>query len=129
MPCLPSWAMTAILYIWRLDQNGWANPYYSAAAQAGATDWKAWFFGSADAGNLITIDKTPLSVWVMGLSVRVFGLSSWSILLPQVLMGIATTWLIYKIIRTSQGATAALLRGSPLRHNPRRRPHVPIQQP
>lgn len=100
--------ITAILYIWNLDKNGWANPYYSAAAQAGATDWKAWFFGSADAGSLITIDKTPLSVWVMGLSVRVFGLSSWSILLPQVLMGIATSWLIYRIIRTGQGATAAL---------------------
>ena len=101
-------AITAILYSWNLDKNGWANPYYSAAAQAGATDWKAWFFGSADLGNLITIDKTPLSVWVMGLSVRVFGLSSWSILLPQVLMGIATSWLIYRIIRTGQGAGAAL---------------------
>lgn len=100
--------ITAILYAWNLDMNGWANPYYSAAAQAGAADWKAWFFGSADAGNLVTIDKTPLSVWVMGLSVRIFGLSSWSILLPQVCMGIATTWLIYKIIRTNHSAAPAL---------------------
>lgn len=100
--------LTAFLYFWRLDQNGWANPYYSAAAQSAAVDWKAWFFGSADAGSLITIDKTPLSVWVMGLSVRAFGLSSLSILLPQVLMGVITTWLIYKIIRNSQGAAAAL---------------------
>jgi 4-amino-4-deoxy-L-arabinose transferase-like glycosyltransferase len=101
-------AITAILYLWNLERNGWANPYYSAAAQAGASDWKAWFFGAADAGNLITVDKTPLSVWVMGLSVRAFGLSSWSILLPQVCMGIATTWLIYKIIRRSYGAYVAL---------------------
>lgn len=100
--------IAAFLYSWNLEINGWANPYYSAAAQSGAADWKAWFFGSADAGNLISIDKTPLSVWVMGLSVRVFGLSSWSILLPQVLMTVATSWLIYKIIRTSQGAPAAL---------------------
>lgn len=100
--------LTACLYMWRLDQNGWANPYYSAAAQSGAADWGAWFFGSADAGNLITVDKTPLSVWVMGLSVRVFGLSTWSILLPQALMGVLTAWLIYKIIRTSYGAAAAL---------------------
>lgn len=100
--------LTAFMYLWRLDENGWANPYYSAAAQSGAADWKAWFFGSADAGGLITIDKTPLSVWVIGLSVRAFGLNSWSILLPQVLMGVVTTWLIYKIIRNSHGAAAAL---------------------
>lgn len=100
--------LTALLYLWGLDRNGWANPYYSAAAQAGAADWKAWFFGSLDAGNLITIDKTPLSVWVTGLSVRVFGLSSWSILVPQALMGVMTTWLIYAIIRRQHSAVPAL---------------------
>ncbi|WP_247046464.1 ArnT family glycosyltransferase [Arthrobacter rhizosphaerae] len=100
--------LTALLYLWGLDRNGWANPYYSAAAQAGATDWKAWFFGSVDAGNLITIDKTPLSVWVTGLSVRLFGLSSWSILVPQALMGVMTTWLIYKIVRRQHSAVPAL---------------------
>lgn len=100
--------LTALLYLWGLDRNGWANPYYSAAAQAGAADWKAWFFGSLDAGNLITIDKTPLSVWVTGLSVRVFGLSTWSILVPQALMGVTTTWLIYAIIRRQHSAVPAL---------------------
>ncbi|WAJ31726.1 glycosyltransferase family 39 protein [Arthrobacter sp. FX8] len=100
---------TAVLYLWRLDANGWANPYYSAAAQAGAMDWTAWFYGSADAGNLVTVDKTPLSVWIMGLSVRLFGLSSWSILLPQTLMGVTTTWLIYKTIRTTSTPHVALL--------------------
>lgn len=100
--------LTALLYLWGLDRNGWANPYYSAAAQAGAADWKAWFFGSLDAGNLITIDKTPLSVWVTGLSVRLFGLSSWSILVPQALMGVMTTWLIYKIVRRQHSSVPAL---------------------
>ncbi|MUU72727.1 glycosyltransferase family 39 protein [Pseudarthrobacter sp. GA104] len=101
--------MTALLYTWRLDQNGWANPYYSAAAQSGATNWIAWFYGSADAGNLVTIDKTPLSVWIMGLSVRLFGLSPWSILLPQAVMGVIATWLVYKTIRTTSTSHVALL--------------------
>ena len=104
-------AATAASFLWGLDRNGWANPYYSAAAQAGSQDWKAFFFGSLDAGNLITIDKPPLSVWIMSLSVRLFGLNSWSILVPQALMGIATTWLIYKIIRRSHPAAPALLGG------------------
>jgi 4-amino-4-deoxy-L-arabinose transferase-like glycosyltransferase len=58
--------------------------------QAGSESWKAFFFGSSDAGNSITVDKPPASLWVMALSVRIFGLSSWSILVPQALMGVAT---------------------------------------
>lgn len=102
---------TAASFLWGLDRNGWANPYYSAAAQAGSQDWKAFFFGSLDAGNLITIDKPPLSIWIMSLSVRLFGLNSWALLVPQALMGLATTWLIYKIIRRSHPAAPALLGG------------------
>ncbi len=83
----PAWARpallgllvaTALLYLWGLGESGWANSFYSAAAQAGSESWKAFFFGSSDAGNSITVDKTPASLWVMALSVRIFGLSSWS---------------------------------------------------
>lgn len=102
---------TAAVFLWGLDRNGWANPYYSAAAQAGSQDWKAFFYGSLDAGNLITVDKPPLSIWIMSLSVRLFGLSSWALLVPQALMGVATTWLIFKIIRRSHSAAPALLGG------------------
>lgn len=102
---------TALSFLWGLDRNGWANPYYSAAALAGSQDWKAFFFGSLDAGNLITVDKPPLSIWIMALSVRLFGLNSWSLLVPQALMGVATTWLIYKIIRRNYAAAPALLGG------------------
>lgn len=102
---------TGASFLWGLDRNGCANPYYSAAAQAGSQDWKAFFFGSLDAGNLITIDKPPLSIWIMSLSVRLFGLNSWAILVPQALMGVTTTWLIYKIIRRSHPAAPALLGG------------------
>lgn len=99
------------MFLWGLDRNGWANPYYSAAAQAGSQDWKAFFYGSLDAGNLITVDKPPLSIWIMSLSVRLFGLNSWALLVPQALMGVTTTWLIYKIIRRSHSAAPALLGG------------------
>lgn len=85
---------TGALYLWNLGASGWANAFYSAAAQAGSQDWTAWFFGSSDAANAITVDKPPASLWVMGLSVRLFGLSSWSILVPQALMGVATVWLV-----------------------------------
>jgi len=90
---------TAVLYLWNLGASGWANAFYSAAAQAGSQDWAAWFFGSSDAANSITVDKPPASLWIMGLSVRIFGLSSWSILVPQALMGVGTAWLLYLAVR------------------------------
>ncbi|MFF2298713.1 ArnT family glycosyltransferase [Arthrobacter sp. NPDC058127] len=90
---------TAVLYLWNLGASGWANAFYSAAAQAGSQSWTAWFFGSSDAANSITVDKPPASLWIMDLSVRIFGLNSWSILVPEALMGVATAWLLYLAVR------------------------------
>ena len=52
-------ALAALLNLWALSKNGWANAFYSAAAQAGSVSWKAFFYGSSDAANAITVDKTP----------------------------------------------------------------------
>ncbi len=103
---------TALLYLWGLGASGWANSFYSAAAQAGSQSWKAFFFGSSDAGNSITVDKTPGSLWAMGLSVRLFGLNPWSVLVPQALMGVATVGLLYAGVRRWCGAGAALVAGA-----------------
>jgi 4-amino-4-deoxy-L-arabinose transferase-like glycosyltransferase len=111
-------AATAVLYVWGLSASGWANAFYSAAAQAGGASWKAWFFGSTDAANSITVDKTPAALWVMGLSVRLFGLSSWSVLVPQALMGVASAGLLYATVRRVSGPGAGLLAGGVLALTP-----------
>jgi 4-amino-4-deoxy-L-arabinose transferase-like glycosyltransferase len=112
-------AATALLYLWGLGASGWANSFYSAAAQAGSTSWKAFFFGSSDAANAITVDKPPLALWPMDLSVRIFGLSSWSILVPQALMGVASVGLLYATVRrTTASAGAGLLAGAILATTP-----------
>ncbi len=104
--------VAGLLYVWDLAASGWANAFYSAAVQAGATNWEAFLYGSSDAGNSITVDKPPASLWVMDLSVRIFGLSSWSILLPEALMGVATVALVYLIVRRRFSPAAALLAGA-----------------
>ncbi|MEP6479609.1 MAG: glycosyltransferase family 39 protein [Rhodoglobus sp.] len=111
-------ALTAILYIWDLSASGWANSFYSAAVQAGASDWTAFFYGSSDAANSITVDKPPASLWIMALSVRLFGLSSWSILVPEALMGVATVGLVYATVRRHFSAATALLAGGVLAITP-----------
>ncbi|MFD1825357.1 glycosyltransferase family 39 protein [Mumia zhuanghuii] len=111
-------AATAVAYCWNLTVNGYANEYYSMAVQAGAQDWKAWFFGALDAANGITVDKTPASLWLMGLSARVFGFSSFSMLLPQALLGVASVGVLYAAVRRWFGSSAALIAGAVLATTP-----------
>jgi 4-amino-4-deoxy-L-arabinose transferase-like glycosyltransferase len=104
--------LTAVLYLWDLGASGWGNSFYSAAVQAGAKSWKAFFFGSSDSSNFITVDKPPASLWVMEISARIFGLNSWSILVPQALEGVATVGVVYLTVRRWFTAQAALLAGA-----------------
>ncbi len=111
-------AATALLYLWGLGASGWANSFYSAAAQAGSDSWKALFFGSSDAANSITVDKPPAALWIMALSVRIFGLSSWSLLVPQALEGVAAVGLLYLTVRRTSGPAAGLIAGAVLATSP-----------
>src|SRR3954467_12808302 len=104
--------LTGVLYIWGLGASGWANAFYSAAAQAASQSWKAFFFGSFDPSNAITVDKPPASLWVMGLSARIFGVNAWSLLVPQALEGVATVGLLYAGVRRRFGASAGLIAGA-----------------
>lgn len=107
-----------LLFAWNLGASGWANAYYSAAVQAGSQDWIAFLFGSFDAGNAITVDKTPASLWVMELSARVFGFSSWSVLMPQAVEGMLAVWLLYLTVRRRFGSVAGLIAGAVLALTP-----------
>ena len=106
------------LYCWDLGRQGWANSYYAAAAQAGATGWKAFLFGSIDPGNALATDKPPLSLWVMSGSVRVFGLSTWSLLVPQALMSVTSVLVLHRIVRRQAGPVAALVAAAALATTP-----------
>ena len=110
--------VTGALYLWDLSASGWANSFYSAAVQAGSVSWKAFLFGASDAAASITVDKPPASLWVMALSVRVFGLNSWSMLVPQALMGVATVGLVYSSVRRYFSAQAGLIAGAVLALTP-----------
>ncbi|MFD7277309.1 ArnT family glycosyltransferase [Streptomyces sp. NPDC059862] len=97
------------LYTYNLTASGYANSFYSAAVQAGSQSWKAFFFGSLDAANAITVDKPPASLWPMALSVRLFGLNSFAILFPQVLMAVATAGVLYASVRRRFSAGAGFV--------------------
>ncbi len=103
---------TALLYLVGLSKSGWANQFYAAAAQAGSRSWKAFLFGSLDSSNYITVDKPPAALWVMDVSVKLFGVNSWAILVPQALEGVAAVALLYAAVRRLSGPGAGLLAGA-----------------
>jgi 4-amino-4-deoxy-L-arabinose transferase-like glycosyltransferase len=103
---------TALLYLVGLSRNGWANEFYAAAVQAGTKSWKAFLFGSIDSSNFITVDKTPLFLWPMELTARIFGLNSWTLLIPQALEGVATVGVLYTTVRRWFGPAAGIIAGA-----------------
>jgi 4-amino-4-deoxy-L-arabinose transferase-like glycosyltransferase len=109
---------TAVLYLYNLGASGNANTFYAAAVQAGTKSWKAFFFGSFDSSNYITVDKPPASLWVMELSGRIFGFSSWSMLAPQAVEGVIAVALVYGAVRRVSGHLAGFVAGATLALTP-----------
>ncbi|MBV8999387.1 MAG: glycosyltransferase family 39 protein [Solirubrobacterales bacterium] len=123
----PAWARpallglliaTAVAYLWNVTASGEANSFYAAAVQAMTKSWKALFFGSLDSSNFITVDKPPASLWVMALSSRLFGFSSASMLVPQVLEGVLAVGLLAATVKRWFGTGAGLLAGGLLAATP-----------
>jgi len=110
--------LTALLYLFGLSRIGYGNDFYAAAVKAGTESWKSFFFGSFDSANYITVDKPPASFWLMELSGRIFGFSSFSMLLPQALEGVAAVALLYATVRRWFSTPAALLSGAVLALTP-----------
>ena len=110
--------LTGALYLFGALHNGMANSYYAAAVQAASQDWTAWLFGSLDAANYVSVDKPPLATMVMGLSARLFGFSSFSMLLPSVLAGVGSVWLVYAAVKRQFGFMSAAIAGAVLTFTP-----------
>ncbi len=110
--------LAAAVCLWALDVSGYANTYYSAAAQAAGQSWSAMFFGSLDPAGFITVDKPPAALWLMGLSVRALGLSPFAVLLPEALCGVAAAVLLYDAVRRQFGLPAAVIAGLALALTP-----------
>ncbi|MFE2421633.1 ArnT family glycosyltransferase [Streptomyces hokutonensis] len=100
--------LAAVLYSWNLTGSS-LNSFYSSAIYSGTQSWKAWFFGSLDAGNFITVDKPPFSLMVMGLSCRIFGFGTWQMMLPEVAAAIGTIWILHSSVKRYFGHVAATI--------------------
>jgi 4-amino-4-deoxy-L-arabinose transferase-like glycosyltransferase len=111
-------SLAAVLNLWALARNGWANDYYAAAVRSMSSSWHDFLFASLDKGGVMSVDKPPLALWVQALSVRVFGYDSLSILVPQALMGVASVALVYDLVRRRFGRVGGFVAGLALALTP-----------
>jgi 4-amino-4-deoxy-L-arabinose transferase-like glycosyltransferase len=106
------------LNCWALSRNGLGNTYYAAAARSMTTGWRNFFFASFDPGGFISVDKPPVALWIEAVSARVFGFSSWSLLLPSAVAGAASVGVLWATVRRRFGTAAATVAGLVLATSP-----------
>ncbi|MEV2250530.1 glycosyltransferase family 39 protein [Streptomyces sp. NPDC050147] len=100
-------ALAAVLYGWNLAGSSYA-PYYSVAARSMSESWHAFFFTAFDPAATITMDKVGGFLWPQALAARLFGFHAWSLTLPQVLEGVVSVLVLYRVVRRWQGPVAGL---------------------
>jgi 4-amino-4-deoxy-L-arabinose transferase-like glycosyltransferase len=101
-------AIAALLYAWNITNAGLA-PFYSVAVKSMSESWKAFFYGAFDPQATITIDKLAGSFLPQALSARLFGFHPWSLALPQVIEGVISVLVMYRVVRRWAGVTSGLL--------------------
>jgi 4-amino-4-deoxy-L-arabinose transferase-like glycosyltransferase len=102
-------ALAAVLMLIGVTRSGYGNTYYATGAFAASHSWSALFHNAADLSGYVSLDKGPLPDWLMGLSGRLFGFASFSVMVPNALYGTATVIVLYDAVRRALGREIALL--------------------
>jgi len=104
--------LAAVLRCWNLVDHGFDNIYYSPAVFSMATDWRLFFFGAFDPEGFLAIGKPPVAFWIQALCVRICGFNALAIHLPQVIAGLLSISIVFRLSRrilTVPGAAFAAL--------------------
>ncbi|MFD1418282.1 glycosyltransferase family 39 protein [Companilactobacillus keshanensis] len=101
--------LAAFLYAWNIWEAGEANDFYTAAIVSMTKSFKNFWFASFDPAGFITVDKPPVALWFMTISAKIFGVHGWSVVLPSILFGIGSVYLIYSLVHKRFGRVPARL--------------------
>ncbi len=101
--------LAAFLYAWNIWEAGEANSFYTAAIVSMTKSFKNFWYASFDPAGFITVDKPPVALWFMAISAKIFGVHGWSVVLPSILFGIASVYLIYNLVHKRFGRVPARL--------------------
>lgn len=99
--------LAAFLYAWNIWEAGEANNFYTAAIVSMTKSFKNFWYASFDPAGFITVDKPPVALWFMTISAKIFGVHGWSVVLPSILFGIGSVYLIYSLVTKRFGKIPA----------------------
>lgn len=102
-------ALAAALRLWQLDQNGYGREYYAAGVRSMLGSFQLFFFNAFDPAGFVSLDKPPVALWMQVASAKLLGFSAFSVMLPQVLEGLASVVLVHHLVGRRFGRGAALL--------------------
>jgi 4-amino-4-deoxy-L-arabinose transferase-like glycosyltransferase len=108
--------LSAVLYAWRA--GAYLEVYYAASVRSMSMSWHNFFFAAFDPAGTVTLDKLPGAFWIQALSVRAFGFHTWAIILPQVIEGVLSVLVLYRVVRRLSGPVAGLLAATVLALSP-----------
>lgn len=100
--------LTCALRLWRSDSFGIGHGYYSAAAVNMLQSPANFFFVVADAGR-VTVDKTPISLWLQSLSAGLIGVSGFALILPSIFANCLSICILYRLLAQDFGRMAGLI--------------------
>src|SRR4051812_32426290 len=87
------------------------TPYYDAAVRSMTLSWHNFLYGALEPSAQISIDKTPVDLWLQVGSVKLFGFNSVALRLPEALAGALSVPLLYDLVRRGCGRWAGLAAG------------------
>ncbi|MCY8398586.1 glycosyltransferase family 39 protein [Bacillus haynesii] len=96
-----------ILNTYNIWQDDAANQYYLAAVKSMTQSFHNFFFASFDSSGFVSVDKPPLVLWIQTIFAKIFGVHTWSVILPQALAGAGSVYLLYALIKPKFGKGAA----------------------
>lgn len=96
------------LHAYQLGSLGDSNLYYTAAVESMTQSWRNFFFVAAEPGASVSVDKPPLGLWLEAVSALIFGVNGPAVMLPNILAGVLSVWLVYRLLRPRYGAAAGL---------------------
>ncbi|MHB8242509.1 MAG: ArnT family glycosyltransferase [Solirubrobacteraceae bacterium] len=116
-PDQPTWARPALLTVAALAgvAYGWGmngavlESFYGAAARSMSMSWHDFLFGAVDPLGTVTVDKLPGALWPQALLLRILGFHTWVVVVPQVLEGVATILVLFRVVRRLAGPIAGIL--------------------
>ncbi|MEA2187180.1 MAG: hypothetical protein QOK16_2191 [Solirubrobacteraceae bacterium] len=84
------------------------NSFYDAAVRSMGLSWHNFLYGAFEPAAQVSIDKTPVDLWLQVASTKLLGFSSIAVRLPEALAGVLAVPLVYDLVRRLFGRTAGL---------------------